>query len=45
MLLSKYRSYTPCPDLRRARLKTEPQLWRIGSKEDADAALARPSAS
>ncbi|MDP3229585.1 MAG: excinuclease ABC subunit A, partial [Acidovorax sp.] len=40
VLLSKYRSYTPCPTCGGARLKTESLLWRIGRKEDADAALA-----
>jgi len=40
VLLSKYRSYTPCETCQGARLKTESLLWRIGSKEDADAALA-----
>ncbi|MGB4583097.1 MAG: excinuclease ABC subunit UvrA [Rhodoferax sp.] len=40
VLLSKYRSYTPCPDCGGARLKTESLLWRIGSKADADAVLA-----
>ena len=39
VLLSKYRSYTPCPDCGGARLKTEPLLWRVGSKADADAVL------
>ncbi|MEJ7928665.1 excinuclease ABC subunit UvrA [Ramlibacter sp. AN1015] len=39
VLLSKYRSYTPCDSCRGARLKTEPLLWRLGSKEDADAVL------
>jgi excinuclease ABC subunit A len=39
VLLSKYRSYTPCPVCNGARLKTESLLWRIGSKADADAAL------
>ncbi|MBE0475165.1 MAG: excinuclease ABC subunit A, partial [Rhodoferax sp.] len=39
VLLSKYRSYTPCPDCGGARLKTESLLWRIGSKADADAVL------
>jgi excinuclease ABC subunit A len=42
VLLSKYRSYTPCPDCGGARLKTESLLWRIGSKADADAVLAPP---
>ncbi|MDD2919741.1 excinuclease ABC subunit UvrA [Rhodoferax sp.] len=40
VLLSKYRSYTQCPDCGGARLKTESLLWRIGSKVDADAVLA-----
>ncbi len=39
VLLSKYRSYTPCGTCSGARLKTESLLWRIGSKEDADAVL------
>ena len=40
VLLSKYRSYTRCPACGGARLKTEALLWRLGSKQDADAALA-----
>ncbi|MEY5099580.1 MAG: hypothetical protein RJA36_2299, partial [Pseudomonadota bacterium] len=40
VLLSKYRSYTECPACRGARLKTESLLWRLGSKAQADAALA-----
>ncbi|TFY99516.1 excinuclease ABC subunit UvrA [Ramlibacter rhizophilus] len=39
VLLSKYRSYTPCEVCGGARLKTEPLLWRLGSKDDADAVL------
>jgi excinuclease ABC subunit A len=39
VLLSKYRSYTPCDVCGGARLKTESLLWRLGNKEDADAAL------
>ena len=39
VLLSKYRSYTPCEVCAGARLKTDSLLWRIGSKEDADAVL------
>ncbi|QKO20435.1 excinuclease ABC subunit UvrA [Rhodoferax sp. BAB1] len=39
VLLSKYRSYTPCETCNGARLKTESLLWRIGSKADADAVL------
>ena len=39
VLLSKYRSYTPCGTCAGARLKTESLLWRIGSKAQADAVL------
>ncbi len=39
VLLSKYRSYTPCTHCLGARLKTEGLLWRIGSQSDADAVL------
>ncbi|MBP7330691.1 MAG: excinuclease ABC subunit A, partial [Alicycliphilus sp.] len=39
VLLSKYRSYTPCPSCAGARLKTESLLWRVGGKQDADAVL------
>ncbi|HYE38999.1 MAG TPA: excinuclease ABC subunit UvrA, partial [Ramlibacter sp.] len=39
VLLSKYRSYTPCHVCGGARLKTESLLWRLGSKADADAVL------
>jgi excinuclease ABC subunit A len=39
VLLSKYRSYTPCGTCRGARLKTESLLWRIGTKVQADAVL------
>ncbi|MFN7546492.1 MAG: excinuclease ABC subunit UvrA [Pseudomonadota bacterium] len=39
VLLSKYRSYTPCTTCGGARLKTEALLWRLGSKADADAVL------
>ena len=41
VLLSKYRSYTTCPTCAGARLKTEALLWRLGSADDADAALPR----
>ncbi|MDE2504434.1 MAG: excinuclease ABC subunit UvrA, partial [Burkholderiales bacterium] len=40
VLLSKYRSYTPCAACGGARLKLESLLWRLGAKEDADAVLA-----
>ena len=36
VLLSKYRSYTPCHVCGGARLKLEALLWRLGSKADAD---------
>jgi len=39
VLLSKYRSYTPCGACGGARLKLEALLWRLGSKEDADGVL------
>ena len=40
VLLSKYRSYTPCGACGGARLKLEALLWRLGSRADADAAMA-----
>ncbi len=39
VLLSKYRSYTPCVACAGARLKTDSLLWRIGTKAHADAVL------
>jgi excinuclease ABC subunit A len=39
VLLSKYRSYTPCETCGGARLKTEALLWRLGSTGNADAVL------
>jgi excinuclease ABC subunit A len=39
VLLSRYRAYTPCSACDGARLKTAGLLWRIGSRELADAAL------
>ncbi|MEO8020480.1 excinuclease ABC subunit UvrA [Polaromonas sp.] len=39
VLLSKYRSYTPCETCGGARLKLDALLWRLGSKSAADAAL------
>ncbi|HYJ97584.1 MAG TPA: excinuclease ABC subunit A, partial [Burkholderiaceae bacterium] len=39
VLLSKYRSYTPCTVCNGARLKLDALLWRIGSKQGADAVL------
>src|SRR5512139_359386 len=43
VLLSKYRSYTPCPSCAGARLKTDALLWRVGAKADADRVLAPQS--
>ncbi|MEZ0602459.1 excinuclease ABC subunit UvrA [Paraburkholderia sp. IW21] len=40
VLLSKYRSYTPCETCGGARLKTESLLWRLGNKANADEVLA-----
>ena len=40
VLLSKYRSYTPCHVCGGARLKTEALLWRLGTKNDADGVFA-----
>ncbi|MBC8745774.1 MULTISPECIES: excinuclease ABC subunit UvrA [Paraburkholderia] len=40
VLLSKYRSYTPCETCGGARLKTESLLWRLGSKANANQVLA-----
>jgi len=39
VLLSRYRAYDECPACRGTRLKPEALLWRVGSKEDADAVL------
>ena len=39
VLLSKYRSYTPCETCGSARLKLESLLWRLGTQEAANAAL------
>ena len=39
VLLSKYRSYTPCGACGGARLQPEALLWRLGSRADADAVL------
>ncbi|HSN21534.1 MAG TPA: excinuclease ABC subunit UvrA, partial [Usitatibacter sp.] len=40
VLLSRYRAYTACSACDGARLKPESLLWRVGTKEDADAVLA-----
>jgi excinuclease ABC subunit A len=39
VLLSKYRSYTPCGTCAGSRLSTEALLWRLGTKADADAVM------
>ena len=41
VLLSKYRSYTPCPACAGARLKPESLLWRLGTLDDARARVWR----
>ncbi|MDE2565546.1 MAG: excinuclease ABC subunit UvrA, partial [Burkholderiales bacterium] len=45
VLLSKYRSYTPCTACGGARLKLEALLWRLGSKADADAVMPPPGSA
>ncbi|MFN7211991.1 MAG: hypothetical protein ACK5US_03500 [Lysobacteraceae bacterium] len=40
VLLSKYRSYTPCAACAGARLKGEALLFRVGTADDAQATLA-----
>jgi excinuclease ABC subunit A len=40
VLLSRYRSYTPCETCGGARLKSEALLWRLGGRELADSVLA-----
>jgi excinuclease ABC subunit A len=39
VLLSKYRSYTPCPTCRGARLKPDALLWKIEHKSIQDLML------
>ena len=39
VLLSRYRSYTPCEACDGARLKTEALMWRLGEREIADTVL------
>ncbi|HSH28371.1 MAG TPA: hypothetical protein VK971_00565, partial [Thiohalobacter sp.] len=39
VLLSRYRAYNECPDCHGARLKPEPLLWRLGTRNNADNAL------
>jgi excinuclease ABC subunit A len=40
VLLSRYRAYDECPDCAGARLKPDALLWRLGSRDNADAVLA-----
>lgn len=40
VLLSKYRSYTPCTVCGGARLKLESLLWRLGGQKEANGVLA-----
>jgi excinuclease ABC subunit A len=39
VLLSRYRSYTPCPACGGARLKPDALLWRVGAGPEAQRAL------
>ena len=39
VLLSRYRSYTPCPACGGARLKPDALLWRVGEAAEAQRAL------
>ncbi len=39
VLLSRYRTYQPCPRCGGSRMKPASLLWRIGSREAADVAL------
>ncbi len=41
VLLSRYRSYTPCPACAGARLKPQAMNWRVGTRGDTAAASAR----
>ena len=41
VLLSKYRAYTECSACGGARLKTDALLWRVGTSENANAALGQ----
>ena len=40
VLLSRYRAYTPCTTCNGARLKPDALLWRVGTRDDADAVLS-----
>jgi excinuclease ABC subunit A len=39
VLLSRYRSYTPCTTCEGSRLKPDSLLWRVGNVEEAEIAL------
>ena len=39
VMLAKYRSYDECPACRGARLKPESLMWRVGTLDDAKAAI------
>jgi excinuclease ABC subunit A len=45
VLLSKYRSYTPCTACNGARLKSDALLWRVGGRADADSVLTQKKGS
>ena len=42
VLLSKYRSYTPCPACGGARLKPDATLWRLGGHQPPEVEGGRP---
>jgi excinuclease ABC subunit A len=44
VLLSKYRAYTPCTACGGSRLKPDALLWRVGTRQDAEAVLAADGA-
>ena len=39
VLLSRYRSYTPCPACMGSRLRPDATLWRAGAREEAEAVM------
>jgi len=41
VLLSRYRSYTPCPVCAGSRLRPDATLWRVGAQAEAQAAMPR----
>jgi excinuclease ABC subunit A len=41
VLLSRYRSYTPCPVCAGSRLRPDATLWRVGAQAEAQTAMPR----